>query len=370
MTGGDNGDLHLTILVVDDEPSICSFLKEILTARGHEVEVAHDGSSAYDLLDKHTFDLALVDLTLPDASGYDIIERAKENDPHLVAMIMSGLTIESYGDLKRYGVDEYINKPFSFEDLIYRIGKYERYVRIMRENRQLQESLQRERRKSGFFTAASHQLRSPIAVLKEFALLFREGYGGELTEKQVQYLQAIDDNIGRLLSLLENVENLSKADSGSWVIRLDEEEPVEILERVTNSWRTVLERGNLKFVEQLAGNLPKVKADKWAVDQVLFNLFDNAAKYSPPGGTVTLRCYQQQAGYVTIELENEGEGIPDDMRKIIFEPFARLPEHESAPGLGLGLTIALELARRMGGDLVLSSGHGGGTRFSLNLPIA
>ncbi len=370
MTGGEKGNLQLTILVVDDEPSICSFLKEILTTRGYGVDVAHAGVVAYDLLEKHTFDMALVDLTLPDASGFDIIQRAKQSNPHLVAIIMSGMTIESYGDLKRYEVDEYINKPFSFDDLIYHIAKYERYVRLVRENRKLQESLQREQQKSGFFTAASHQLRSPIAVLKEFALLFREGYGGELTEKQGQYLQAIDDNIGRLLSLLVNVENLSKADSGSWAIQLDEENPLEILGRVTGSWRPILERSHLKFMEELAGDLPKVKADRWAVDQVLFNLFDNAAKYSPPGETITLRCYQKQTGFVTIELEDEGEGIPEDMRKTIFEPFARLPEHEAAPGLGLGLTIALELARRMGGDLVLDSGDGGGARFCLNLPIA
>lgn len=370
MTGGGEKNLPLTILVVDDEPSICLFLKEILTTRGYEVSVAHDRVGAYELLDKHTFDMVLVDLTLSDAKGYEIIQRAKENNPHLVALIMSGMALDSYGDLKRYEVDEYINKPFSFDDLIYHISKYERYVRFVRENRLLQESLKRERQKSSFFTAAAHQLRSPIAVLKEFTLLFREGYGGELTEKQGQYLQAIDDNIGRLLSLVVNVENLSKADSGSWVIQLEEEDPLKILDQVVGSWQPILKRRNLKFAKQLAGDLPRIKADRWAVDQVLFNLFDNAAKYSPPGGTITLRCYQKQTGFVTMELEDDGQGVPDDMRKTIFEPFARLPEHASSPGLGLGLTIALELARRMGGDLVLDSSDGKGARFCLNLPIA
>ena len=112
-----------------------------------------------------------------------------------------------------------------------------------------------------------------------------------------------------------------------------------------------------------------MRADAAAVEQVLGNLIDNASKYCTPGTTVTLRCWLEGDQRVCFELENEGPGIPEEQREAVFQPFSRLPQHESLPGLGLGLTVALELAKRMDGDLLLDGGDQSGACFRLHLPV-
>ncbi|MEE9161815.1 MAG: ATP-binding protein, partial [Candidatus Neomarinimicrobiota bacterium] len=319
--------------------------------------------------------LALVDLTLPDGSGMELVEQAKRIVPQLVAVVMSGTPPDSPDEFIRRGVDEYLTKPFSFEELDHVLSRHERYIRAALEIELLKQRLHREDKNQAFFYEAGHQLKTPIAVMKEFAHLFQEGFGGELSAKQGEYLDAIHQNIDRLLYLVENIEMLSRLDSGSWIIRLEEEDPREIVSQVSASWRPILERRDLHLVEDVPARLPKVRTDAAAVQQVLFNLVDNASKYGPARGTVTLRCFQPDEGTVRIDVEDEGEAIPADKRDVLFLPFARLPEHESAPGLGLGLTVARGLMQRMDGVLWLadgaSDGNGpAGNRFCIQLPVA
>ena len=110
--------------------------------------------------------------------------------------------------------------------------------------------------------------------------------------------------------------------------------------------------------------------DPSVVEQILFNLVDNACKYAPEGSAVSLRGYRSNSKTICIELTDEGSGIPADQREAVFLPFGRLPDHQSSPGLGLGLTIALRLAHRMQGDLILEEAPTGGARFILHLPPA
>ncbi len=370
MRDREDIEMKLNILVVDDEASIRSYLSDFLAMKGFEVQVAADGAMALDILRRSEIHLSLVDLTLPDMSGFDIIKQAKQADPDLVVVIMSGMPVESYEELIQHGVDDYITKPFTFEELTYLVEKYEKYIRALRSSKHLKERLRVEKEKSSFFFEAGHQLKTPIAVLKEFAHLFQEGFGGEMTDKQTQYLEAIDQNIDRLLYLVNNIENLSRVDSGSWIIEIKAEEPEEIISQVTASWRPILQRRDLQLVEEVADNLPEVHVDAAAVEQVLFNLVDNASKYGPAGSTITLRCFQSSDSSVCIEVEDQGPGIPEDKRDVIFQPFARLPEHESASGLGLGLTVALSLMKYMKGDLRLDDSGKPGNRFCLDLQVA
>ncbi len=363
-------DFQLSVLVVDDEPSICSFLEEILSLKGYSVVVACDGATALERLGEREFHLAIIDLSLPDCIGFDLVKQAKELRPDLVAIIMTGMELEYQEDIIANRVDDFLTKPFSIDHLAYLIAKYEKFLRSLHDCRRLDESLAREKQKSEFFIQAGHQLKSPVAVIKEFLQLFTEGFGGPLTEKQSQYLEAINHNVNHLLYLVEGIENLSRVESGTWVVNREAEDPHEIVKQVDGTWGLILERRNLKFVTEVAPSLPMVRADATAVEQVLGNLIDNASKYSTPGTTVTLRCWLEGEQWVCFQLENEGPGIPEEQREAVFQPFSRLPQHESSPGLGLGLTVALELAKRMDGDLLLDGGGQSGARFRLQLPVA
>ena len=370
MSNSRDHDFQLSVLVVDDEPSICSFLDEVLSHNGYSIAVACDGATALERLGEREFHLAIIDLSLPDSNGFDLVKRAKELRPDLVAIIMTGMELDFQDDIIANNVDDYLTKPFSLEHLIYMVAKYDKFLRSLHDLQRLDASLAREKRKSKFFNQAGHQLKSPVAVIKEFLQLFTEGFGGDLTGKQTQYLEAIDHHVNHLLYLIEGIENLSRVESGTWVMNKEAEDPLQIIKQLDDTWGLILERRNLKFVTEIAPGLPPVLADATAVEQVLGNLIDNASKYSTPGTTVTLRCWLEGDHLVCFELENEGPGIPEEQRAAVFQPFSRLPQHESLPGLGLGLTVALELAKRMDGDLILDGGGQSGARFRLHLPVA
>ena len=372
MNNDQNRTAPLRIIVVDDEPDIRSYLSEYLTAKAYRVEMAQNGAEAMELFANGQYHLALIGRTLPDVSGFELVQRAKRVRPELVAVVMSGMPPDSTDELIQYGVDEILSKPITFAELDFILGKYERFLRTLQENETLKQRQMDQDKLKNFFYEAGHQIKTPVVVLKEFAHLFREGFGGEMSTRQQQYMEAIDENINRLLYLVENIENLSKLDRGEWIIRLEEEDPREIIAQISNSWRPILEQRNLQLVEEITDQLPMVKVDSAAVQQVLFNLVDNASKYGPPNGKVTLRCFLSNDGSVQIEVEDQGERIPKEIRDTLFLPFVRLPEHKAAAGLGLGLTVAQSLMQRMDGDLWLASGSGKadgavGNRFCIRM---
>ncbi|MEE9464544.1 MAG: response regulator, partial [Candidatus Neomarinimicrobiota bacterium] len=315
MTDPQTNGFQLSVLVVDDEPSICSFLDDILSMQGYAVEEACDGAQALEKLKERDFHLAIIDLTLPDLNGFNLVKQAKELQPDLVAVIMTGMDLDSYSDLIKYDVDDYITKPFSVDHLTHIAAKYEKFLNRWYTDKELRENLEREKRKSAFFNQAGHQLKSPIAVIKEFVHLFTEGFGGSLNAKQTQYLEAIDHNVNHLLYLVESIENLARVDSGTWKVRLESENPRQIISRVSGSWGPILDMRNLKLVTEMPSDLPAVQADAAAVEQVLINLIDNASKYSTPGSTVTLRCKAVGDRLICFELENQGSVIPPDQHE-------------------------------------------------------
>ncbi|UCD37440.1 MAG: hybrid sensor histidine kinase/response regulator [Fidelibacterota bacterium] len=370
MSAELNTAVQLGILLVVAEPDERTHLEKLLNSAGHEVRTTASGAQAFELLAREQFHLALIDLALPDMKGLDVSQRAKQDWPELVTVLLSASPLEPQEEVIRHQADELMLKPVSANQLAFLTEKYGKYIQALLLARELQERLEVAEEKSNLFYEAGHQLKTPIAVLKEFAHLFRDAFGGEMSEKQSLYLEAIDQNIDRLLYLVDNIEQMSRLDRGSWSIRLEDSDLREIISQVASSWRPILQGHSLQLAEVLGADLPKVRTDAAALEQVLFNLVDNAVKYGPAESTVTLRCYQSNDRQVRIEVEDQGSDISEEQRELLFKPFARLQEHASAPGLGLGLSIARDLMERMGGELWLDTADKPGNRFCLHIPIA
>ncbi|MFC1483525.1 ATP-binding protein [Candidatus Neomarinimicrobiota bacterium] len=358
------------VLVADANPGARAFLQETLESKGFEVSVVPYGSHALELLHKEKYDVALVDLTLPDLNGFELCTQTKQQYPDLVTIIMSESASDAEKDLHHESVDAWLPKPFNAGELLQVVNRYLQPVESSDQTPAAAPISNDDKDKNRFFHEVAHQLKTPIAVLKEFAQLFQEGFGGDLTEKQGQYLEAIDHNIDRLLYLVDHIDQLNRVETGSWSIRLDQVDPADVVKKVADNWRPVLEKSDSRLVEEVTEGLPPIEGDIRALEQVLFNMVDNARKYGPPGGTIILRCALSGDDHVCIEVEDQGVPIPDEQREAVFQPFKRLPEHQSSAGLGLGLTVARDLVQRMGGELRLESGIEAGNRFCLQIRVA
>jgi signal transduction histidine kinase len=219
-----------------------------------------------------------------------------------------------------------------------------------------------ERARAAFIANASHELRTPLTALGGYLELLTEG--GLTDAERSEFLDTMGEQVQRLTKLATDLLDLSRLDAGGFTVARDE---IELGELAADSAREMQalasRRGSAVVVER--GGRALARGDEGRVLQVLRVLVDNAVRHTPPGSTVTLRTETTPWG-ASVIVSDDGPGIPPELLERVFERFFRGPG-AAARGTGLGLAIARELAERMDGRLLASSGSGG-TRFALELP--
>ena len=236
--------------------------------------------------------------------------------------------------------------------------------------RDLTEERAVERLKSDFVATVSHELRTPLAAIHGSAITLRRDDLELDLDITAELLGIIADESDRLARIVNDLLLASHVDSGRLPVHVDRFDVVEVARAVAETARTVApEHVDLRF--RAAKRVPPVAADPDHVRQVLRNLLDNAFKYSPEGGTVTLRVAAAD-GKVRLTVADEGLGIPASEQRRIFEKFYRSDPDMTLGigGTGLGLYISRELVRRVGGRIHVESNGRKGSTFVVELPAA
>jgi signal transduction histidine kinase len=223
--------------------------------------------------------------------------------------------------------------------------------------------------KSEFLANMSHELRTPLNAIIGFSQVLRERMFGDINEKQAEYLDDILSSGNHLLSLINDVLDLSKVEAGQ----------VE-LEVVTFSLRDALERGMVMIRERATKNgvglgleldpaAELVEGDERRIRQVIFNLLSNAVKFTPPGGRVDLRSAQLD-GEVRVSVVDTGPGVaPEDQERIFGEFQQTETGAGQREGTGLGLALSKRLVELHGGRIWVDSELGQGSTFTFTLPL-
>jgi PAS domain S-box-containing protein len=230
-----------------------------------------------------------------------------------------------------------------------------------------------ERLKDEFFSLAAHELRTPLAVLKGFAqtLLLQtdRGMGPPLAAWQVEALSDIDQAVSRLDRLTEDLLDVARLQAGRLVLNLRQTDLVALTRHVVMQRQLTTEQHRLCFHPSLEQVM--LLLDVGRIEQVLSNLLSNAIKYSPQGGLITVRLWQEaETDEIRLSVEDHGIGIPAEEQAQIFGRFARAKNvrERGIEGTGLGLFLCRELVEWQGGQLWFASTEGVGTTFFLALP--
>jgi PAS domain S-box-containing protein len=233
--------------------------------------------------------------------------------------------------------------------------------------------------KSEFLSTMSHELRTPLNAIAGYAELLAMGVRGPVTDAQRQDLERLRRANQHMIGLISDVLNFARLEAGQVEYTIED---VPLGPLIADLEALVGPQLAAKAValdhDGCAPDTPdrphSVRADAEKVRQVLLNLLTNAVKFTGPGGQVALACENDVAtGVVRVHVADTGRGIPADQLTRIFEPFVQVERHrthESQQGVGLGLSISRDLARRMGGDLTVASTPGVGSTFTLTLPAA
>ncbi len=224
------------------------------------------------------------------------------------------------------------------------------------------------RAKAEFLSVMSHELRTPLNAIAGYAQLLEMGFRGELNEGQRDAVGRILSGQEHLLELVDAVLTFSRLTSGGVALDVENVPAGELMDRACEPLVADFAGRRIDFRVASCSADVVVRADRDRATQVLRHMLDNALKFTPAGGRVTLEC-EEGPGLVHMIVTDDGPGIPEAKRESIFRPFVQAERGpaRSAEGTGLGLSIGRELAERMGGSLTVTGNPGAGSRFVLCL---
>ncbi len=226
-----------------------------------------------------------------------------------------------------------------------------------------------DRAKSEFVSVVAHELKVPMTSISGYADLLK--VAGQVNDQQTEFVETIKNNVNRMKVLVTDLSDISRIESGNLKFELKPVDPQAVIKAVRDGAQTQIEERQHRYIEDVTDDLPPVHADQNRLMQVLLNLLSNAYKYTPDGGTIILRAWQEE-GRVFFSVQDTGVGMTQEDIAQLGTKFWRADnEHSnSQPGTGLGFAITRNLIHLMKGELTIESAPGEGSNFTFSLPVA
>jgi len=375
------------ILVVEDEVGMRTTLCAILEESGYKVTGLEKGTEALELIRSRSFNAVITDIRLPDVGGIEILEAAKEIEPDVAVIMMTGYaSLETAVEAVNEGAYAYFVKPVNMDEMKTTIFHAFRQQRLSRENKRLVDNLQQSNKllfeankqlqkvteaKSAFLASMSHELRTPLNAVIGFSELMLDGVTGELNDEQRQCLNDILSSGRHLLNLINDVLDLSKVEAGKMDLKLENLNLVEIISEVVQSLKPMLDANRHRLGVSIEEELSPVRADRSRLRQIFLNLLSNAIKCTPAGGKLGIEVGKHN-NWCQVNVVDNGIGIMKEDQGRIFEPFIQLDTlpDRMKEGSGLGLALTKQFVEIIGGRIWVESEYGKGSKFTFTLPLA
>lgn len=374
----------INFLLVDDLDENLLALEALLQREGLTCLKARSGEEALELLLVHDIALALLDVQMPGMDGFQLAEfmRGNERARHIPIIFVTAGTAGNVDALRRFrgyeaGAVDFIQKPIeahvlrSKANVFFDLHRQRQQIEMQRDELEAAaQALRRaDRHKDSFLAVLAHELRNPVAALTGgLHLLGKDNPPERARDIRIR----MDRMLTHLSHLVDDLLDVSRVNQGKISLKKERLDLREILRSAIEASQHNIDAGAHRFTTEFPEEPIWLDADHTRLAQVVANLLNNAAKYTPPGGAVSLSATVQD-GVAEIRVSDTGVGIPPEMQAGIFEIFAQVEDHltKAQGGLGIGLALVKQLVALHGGGIdVQSAGQGAGSTFIVTLPIA
>ena len=362
------------ILLVDDEADFLSIMSERMKSRGMDVSTASSAKEAIEMAEAESFDAIILDLQMPGMDGLEALKALKANRPELQVILLTGhATVEKSVEAMKLGAMDLMEKPADLKTLTEKIKNAQAKKMILVE-KQTEEKMKEQEIEAGKLTSVgylasgiAHEINNPIAIMVEEAgwlsdLLNDEDLANpQNMEEFRRALQQIKTQGGRCKEITHKLLFFAKKTDS----RVQDVQMNDIIGEIVIASEQRARDSNIHIVMQLNPELPKVAGSPSEMLHVLLNLINNAIDAIESGGgriTITSRL---EGEYVTIDVDDTGQGIPEEFMNRIFDPF--FTTKPVGKGTGLGLSICYGIINKMGGDITVNSSVGMGATFHVHL---
>lgn len=366
------------ILLAEDDSALMIGVSDLLTMSGYDVTTAMNGQMALDRLKtmRRLPDLIISDVTMPVMDGYDLLEAVRAR-PEWLRIPFIFLTARSdkkeIRDAKRRGVEDYITKPFDFEDLLVAVEAcISRHSALMRMEESRMEVLRRR-----ILTTIHHEFRTPLSYIVAYSDLMTSSNDFDHSDQLRTYVDGIMVGADRLTHLVESFLVLAELESGHGAMTFAlRKRPFtayfDLGCRVIDKLESIAKSSQTTVKLEVADEVPTIISDVSFLEMAVQHLLENAIKFSAgvDEPVVTLR-FDGQGGNLAIEIVDKGRGIPEEARRQLFHLFYQVErERYEQQGIGAGLAIVKHVAELHGGRVEVQSEVGQGSRFAIIIPAA
>jgi signal transduction histidine kinase len=389
----DNAERKRSILVVDDVPKNIQILGSILREEGYEISFALNGRDALSKVEASRPDIILLDVMMPEMDGYETCSFLRENESTRdIPVIFLTAKTDEESRIKGFqvGAQDYVTKPFNTPELLARVNTHLQLKKVRDEmvfiNKQLrQENVLRESIltklavtneklkdadsiKNEFISILSHDMGTPITVIKANLEMIEEIYFQSLDENLKRILKTMERASEALERLRRDTLDLSRMDMGTMKLNREDLDLCNILEEAVEDIRGPASKKRQAVSLEMDEDL-KIYADRHKIRRALSNFLSNANRYSPEGKDFMIIARKKENN-VSVEIRDSGRGIKPEELERIFERFYRTGKRVEG-STGLGLAIVKGIIKAHDGKVwAESNGEGKGSSFFFTLPLS
>lgn len=361
------------ILIVDDVMSNVLLLKILLTNEKFQVCTANCGNACIEQARKEHPDLILLDVMMPDISGFDTAIIMKK-DPELKDIPIIFLTaLNTPADLVKgfqVGANDFLTKPFNKEELVMRVMQQISLVAAKRiieqQNAELRATLNN---RDKMYSVIAHDLRSPMASIRMVLNLVVASVSPDVVGQELfELLDKANRESEDVHDLLDNLLKWTKSQTGRLSVVTQDLDLADIIPGVVDIFEVIAATKKITLNLQHADDKLIVRADNDMLKTVVRNFMSNAVKFSPEGSSIDI-IMSKEGDFAKVSVRDHGVGIAADRLASIFHKGETTYGTGGEEGSGLGLQLCQDFARKNGGDCTVESVEGEGSTFSVLIPL-